>query len=141
MDALEHNKPFQLRFDGKVYKTIDPQKLWNLIVHHAWLNGEPGVVFIDTIDRANPTPQLGKITCTNPCGEQPLLPDEACNLASINLSKFVGYEQGIPTILYDKLEHTIEIAVRFLDDVITVNNYPLPVITGWYRRHARLVLG
>lgn len=78
MDALEHNKPFQLRFDGKVYKTIDPQKLWNLIVHHAWLNGEPGVVFIDTIDRANPTPQLGKITCTNPCvtGDTPILTDK-----------------------------------------------------------------
>ncbi|MFN3406645.1 MAG: adenosylcobalamin-dependent ribonucleoside-diphosphate reductase, partial [Caldimicrobium sp.] len=110
---------------GKEAKRIEAEKLFSLICEMAWLSGDPGLIFLDTINRFNPTPHLGKITATNPCGEQPLLPYESCNLGSINLANFVKDKK----ILWEKLRETIHLAVRFLDDVIEINHFPHPLIT------------
>ncbi|MBI4882252.1 MAG: ribonucleotide-diphosphate reductase subunit alpha, partial [Planctomycetes bacterium] len=96
-------------------------ELFDLIVEKAWASGEPGLIFIDRVNEHNQTPHLGEIRATNPCGEQPLLPYEACNLGSINLACFVRQDG---TIDYDELRATVRTAVRFLDDVVEVNNYP-----------------
>ncbi len=100
------------------------EKLWYTIIERAWLTGEPGVLFLDTIERANPTPKLGKLDGVNPCAEQPLLPYEACNLGSLNLARFVHHKE----LIEEELERVTRIAVRFLDNVITVNKYPLEEI-------------
>ncbi|MFN3568490.1 MAG: adenosylcobalamin-dependent ribonucleoside-diphosphate reductase, partial [Caldimicrobium sp.] len=110
---------------GKETRRIEAEKLFSLICEMAWLSGDPGLIFLDTINRFNPTPHLGKITATNPCGEQPLLPYESCNLGSINLANFVKDKK----ILWEKLRETIHLAVRFLDDVIEINHFPHPLIT------------
>jgi ribonucleoside-diphosphate reductase alpha chain len=99
---------------------IDAGAMFELLCHQAWLNGDPGIVFLDSINAKNPTPWLGQIEGTNPCGEQPLLPYESCNLGSIDVSKFVVNKK----IDWDRLDEVTEIAVRFLDDVIDVNNFP-----------------
>jgi ribonucleoside-diphosphate reductase alpha chain len=100
--------------------------IWDMVVKGAHASGEPGVCFIDEVNRSNPTPGLGKIMATNPCGEQPLLDYESCNLGSINLTKFRLPEGG--DIDWEGLEETVRQAVRFLDDVIDVNHYPIPEI-------------
>jgi ribonucleoside-diphosphate reductase alpha chain len=123
MDAVEQNAEYWLvnpRNKEKVSK-IPARNLWNLMAKSAWQSGDPGVVFIDEINRHNPTPQVGRIEATNPCGEQPLLPYESCNLGSINVSRMI--EDG--RITWEKLRDTIRYCVRFLDDVIDVNKYPL----------------
>ena len=102
------------------------QEVWDMIVKNAHATGEPGVCFIDCVNRDNPTPHLGQIEASNPCGEQPLLPFEACNLGSIAVSKFVTNDRS--DLDWDSLAKTIELAVRFLDDVIDVNHYPIPQI-------------
>ena len=99
---------------------INAKKLFDIIVHQAWLTGEPGMLFIDTINAKNPTPWLGSLSGTNPCGEQPLLPCESCNLGSIDISKFVKGR----TIDWNRLSDVVETAVRFLDDIIEVNSFP-----------------
>ena len=133
MNALFSGDKIDLVFNGNVFRKVPAEELWNNIVRNAWENGEPGVVFLDTINRYNPlVGSLGPITTTNPCGEQPLycgkvngeLFAESCNLGSINISKFV--ENG--EINYSKLEKIVKLAVRFLDDVITINNYPVDYI-------------
>lgn len=108
----------------EVVKTVKAKSLWDMIVHQAWKNGEPGVVFLDLINAANPNPELGEFEATNPCGEQPLLPYESCNLGSINLHKHVVNGQ----IDYVYLSKTISTAVDFLNGVLDNNHFPLEKI-------------
>ena len=112
-------------------------KLLKKIAAHAWKSGDPGVVFLDTIDIANPCPKLGKLEATNPCGESPLLSNEACNLGSINLGHMI--KDGM--IDYGRLAYTTRMAVRFLDDVIDVSQYPLPEIEKAVKRTRKIGLG
>lgn len=107
--------------DKGVVEKISAQTVFNLIVDMAWKVGDPGMLFLDEINRHNPTPHLGVIEATNPCGEQPLLSYESCNLGSVNLARMVDEDE----ILWDRLEETIKVAVHFLDNVIDVNQYPL----------------
>lgn len=139
MDALDNDRTYDLinPHDGKVAAKLPAKEVWDLLVDRAWLSGDPGIVFLDSINRDNPTPELGEIEATNPCGEQPLLPYEACNLGSINLAKF--YKNG--AIDWDGLEDTINLAVRFLDDVIDANHYPLPEIAENVRKTRKIGLG
>jgi len=103
MQALAADDYYELKFNGKVYDRYKAREIFDLIVEHAWANGEPGIVFLDRLNEGNPTPELGEIEATNPCGEQPLLPYEACNLGSINLAHMV--EDG--HILWDKLKDVV----------------------------------
>ncbi len=139
MEALEKKSKFPLinPRDKKVVKYVDPEKIFTLIAESAWECGDPGVIFIDTINKYNPTPHLGKIEATNPCGEQPLLPFESCNLGSINLANFV--ENG--KIDWEELKKVVHLAVRFLDDVIEINRFPIPQIAKITRLNRKIGLG
>ena len=121
--------------------TLNAREVYVALVKQAWKNGDPGIVFLDRINRDNPTPGLGEIESTNPCGEQPLLPMEACNLGSINLAKFVVGKAGEARIDYDALKETVWTAVRFLDNTIDMSRYPLEAIDRMVKGNRKIGLG
>ncbi len=139
MEAVENDDYYDLvnPRNGEVVRRIRARQVWNLIVTQAWKTGDPGVIFIDEINRKHPAKHLGEIESTNPCGEQPLLPYESCNLGSINLSLFV--ENG--EVKWDRLRKVVHIAVHFLDNVIDANKFPLPQIKYMTRRTRKIGLG
>ncbi len=145
MKAVEKNEDIELinPRTKEVVSKINAKKLFNKLVESAWSTGDPGIIFMDRINNtnSNPTPHIGEIEATNPCGEQPLLGWEACNLGSINLSKFVEGEILRGKINWEKLEKAIYTAVRFLDNVIEVNNYPLPEIEYMAKSNRKIGLG
>lgn len=119
------------------------KEIFDLMIEYAWKSGDPGMIVIDRINNSgsNPTPALGQIESTNPCGEQPLLPWEPCNLGSINLGNFINGDLAAGTFDFKRLAQAVQTAVRFLDDVIEVNNYPLPEIERMAKGNRRIGLG
>ena len=143
MIAVENNQDFSLinPRTGATMRSMPARQLFDQIVHAAWENGEPGVLFLDAMNAANPTPLLGEIEGTNPCGEQPLLPFESCVLGSVNLSKMVKQVGEKYEIDWSRLNATIQLAVRFLDNVIDANKYPLPQIEHITKGNRKIGLG
>jgi ribonucleoside-diphosphate reductase alpha chain len=139
MQAVEADEAYWLvnPRNGEKVKRLKARDVWRLMARSAWASGDPGVVFIDEINRHNPTPKVGRIESTNPCGEQPLLPYESCNLGSINLSRMV--ENG--KISWKKLRETVRNAVHFLDNVVDTNFYPLKEIAKITRANRKIGLG
>jgi ribonucleoside-diphosphate reductase alpha chain len=143
MEALKDNTTYPLidPMSGQEIGQLNAADVYNAIVNQAWENGDPGVIFLHRINSDNPTPELGEIESTNPCGEQPLLPFEACNLGSINLAKFVIHEGDRPRIDKKGLGETVGLAIRFLDDAIDMSRYPLDKITEMARGNRKIGLG
>ncbi len=150
MKALKENGEYDLinPHNRKPVRKLKAREVFDSIVNHAWKNGEPGIIFMDRINQCNPTPAAGKIESTNPCGEQPLLPYESCNLGSINLSKFVvrslepdAAENIHSQIDWDALRETIHMSVHFLDNVIDINRYPLDKIEQATKANRKIGLG
>ena len=143
MEALKNDVEYNLinPRSKAVAGRLKAKAVFDEIVASAWETGDPGLVFIDRINRYNPTPLIGEMESTNPCGEQPLLPYEACILGSINLSKYVMGDKGSPRTDYDSLAVDIRTAVRFLDNAIDVNKYPLPAIEAMHKGNRKIGLG
>ena len=143
MDALRRDDDYELLDprSKRVRKKVRARTVFDELVRSAWETGDPGVIFIDVINRSNPTPHIGEIESTNPCGEQPLLPYEACVLGSINLSKYVINEDKSPAIDFKTLAEDMRTAVRFLDDAIDANRYPLPEVELMHKGNRKIGLG
>ncbi len=151
MKAIEKDEEYDLinPHNNKCVRSLKARDVFHLIVNNAWKNGEPGVIFMDRINQCNPTPALGQIESTNPCGEQPLLPYESCNLGSINLSRFVSEQAGMQgsteeaskRIDWDALRETVRLSVHFLDNVIEINKYPLEKIENATKGNRKIGLG
>jgi len=143
MKAVEEDREYDL-LDPRTKKAVAKlraREVFDLIVDMAWHNGEPGIIFLDRLNRDNVMAKLGEIESTNPCGEQPLLPYESCNLGSINLAKIVELHEGKYTVNYAKLARIVDSAVHFLDNVIDVNRYPLPEIEQMTKGTRKIGLG
>ncbi|GBD14850.1 Vitamin B12-dependent ribonucleoside-diphosphate reductase [bacterium HR25] len=143
MRAVEEDREYELinPRTGHPAGRRNARRIFDLIVDSAWLCGDPGLVFLDRINADNPTPHLGRIEATNPCGEQPLLPHESCTLGSINLARFVRSDGAHPRVDWQRLAEVIPICVRFLDDVIDMNRYPVPRIEEATKRTRKIGLG
>jgi ribonucleoside-diphosphate reductase alpha chain len=139
MNAVKNNQEYDLidPSNNKVLCRMNAIKVFDKIIDLAWHNGEPGVLFIDAANRSNPTPQLGDFEATNPCGEQWLLPYESCNLGSINLGLYIKNGE----VDYPRLAQTVRMAVRFLDNVIDCNRFPIPEIAEMTRKTRKIGLG
>jgi ribonucleoside-diphosphate reductase alpha chain len=143
MEAVKSDGSYDLvnPRSGSVVRTEKARDIFNLIVENAHDSGDPGIIFIDRINDKNTLPHLGNIESTNPCGEQPLLPYESCNLGSINLSLMVTEHEGQPVIDWERLGRVTHLTVRFLDNVIDVNKYPIEKIAEETRRNRKIGLG
>lgn len=139
MKAVEENREYDLinPHNKQAVKRLNARDVFELMVMMSWKSGEPGIIFLDRVNKDNPTPALGRIESTNPCGEQPLLPYEACNLGSINLSRMV--KDG--KIDYNKLRKTVRSAVHFLDNVIDMSKFPIEKIANMVRKNRKIGLG
>ncbi|MBW2349452.1 MAG: vitamin B12-dependent ribonucleotide reductase [Deltaproteobacteria bacterium] len=143
MEAVKNGEPYDLidPRDQRPVGKLDAREVYDALVEQAWKGGDPGILFLDRANKDNPTPALGEIESTNPCGEQPLLPMEACNLGSINLSKFVIENEDEPGIDYNGLREIVWRAVRFLDNTIDMSRYPLPEIDRMVKGNRKIGLG
>jgi len=138
---FSHKEMFDLKFGDKVYKSVKTADLWNLICSTSHGCGDPGILYIDTVNATNPTPNLGRIEACNPCGEQFLLPNESCCLGSINLTKFVN--KSTRSFDFSRLlaSNTVSTCIRFLDNVISINEYPTDAIRTSTLRNRKIGLG
>jgi ribonucleoside-diphosphate reductase alpha chain len=143
MEALEKDEDYEL-INPRTKKAVGRKsagEVFKAIVKSAWKGGEPGVLFIDRINSANPTPHIGVIEATNPCGEQPLLNYEPCNLGSINLKAMLGRGSSGWEVDYKRLEETVRIGVRFLDNIIDISRYPTAAIDAMAKGNRKIGLG
>jgi ribonucleoside-diphosphate reductase alpha chain len=143
MQAVAENRDYDLidPHQKQVMKQLNAREVFNIIVDMAWKNGEPGILFLDRLNKANATPDLGEFESTNPCGEQPLLPYESCNLGSINLSLMIKDTANGPAVDFDRIGAIVKKAVHFLDNVIDINKYPLPEIEATTKGTRKIGLG
>jgi ribonucleoside-diphosphate reductase alpha chain len=143
MEAVRKNEAYELihPHTGRSVSRTSARGVFEAIVESAWLTGDPGLIFLDAVNAANPTPGLGAIEATNPCGEVPLLAFESCNLGSINLSHMTQSGADTPSIDWEKLRGIVPVAVRFLDDVVEVNRYPDPRFAAMARGNRKIGLG
>ena len=126
---------------GKLTGRLSAAAVYDELVRQAWETGDPGIIFLDEINRFNTTPEIGDIESTNPCGEQPLLPMEACTLGSINLTRFIAKKSNRPDVDYEKLRETIHLSVRFLDNTIDMSRYPIDEIDQMVKGNRKIGLG
>ncbi len=143
MDAVEKDEEYELLNPRTkdVVKKMRAKEVFDKLVQHAWENGDPGIVFIDRINKTHPTPHVGEIESTNPCGEQPLMPYESCNLGSIDLGKMLDKRDNGYALNWDKIKERVHLAIRFLDNVVEMNKYPVKEIEEVTKANRRVGLG